>query len=297
MYNLIRLFNQNRKKIIWIILIIVSIILLINLLNEISKNKNQTSNSINNNYNISNSIEELVSDKSVISGDTISGVKLQKDVDIIKEFIENCIEKNIEGAYNLLTDECREVMFSSVDEFEYLYHSSIFNNGKVLYTIENLTDDTYIVKFSEDILSTGNINNNKTLQDYITVVSENGEKKLNINSYIGRNYKNKTTEDNDIDVEVVSIDTYMDYEIYNLAITNKSSKNIIIDTNDDVNSIYLLDNNNMKYYFYNAEIIESRLLVKSKLTNNISIKFNNSYSSSRRITELVFSPFSLTTVI
>ena len=65
------------------------------------------------------------------------------------------------------------------------------------------------------------------------------------------------------------------------------------DTSDDTKSVYLLDNKDMKYYFYSNEIIENKLMVESKFTRNLQIKFSNSYSSDRKINKLVFSKFVL----
>ena len=133
------------------------------------------------------------------------------------------------------------------------------------------------------------MNTNETKQDYITIVQNNNENKLNINSYIERKIPNEVTEEDNIKVTVKSIDTYMDYEIYNLSIQNNSENSILLDTNDDTKSVYLLDSRDMKYYFYSNEIIANRLMVKSKFTNDLKIKFTNSYSSSRKISSLVFS--------
>ena len=81
----------------------------------------------------------------------------------------------------------------------------------------------------------------------------------------------------------------MDYEIYNLNVENNSQNTILLDTSDDVQSIYLLDGKNMKYEFYGNEIVKNKLIVKSKFANDLSIKFNCSYSSNRKIKNLVFS--------
>lgn len=295
MYNLIRFYNQNRKQIFTIILIIVFVIALIQLLNYLSKNR--TENNLTENQNISSNVvsdkQELISNKSAISGKSISETKLQKDTDVIDKFIEYCNKKDIESAYELLTSNCKEVMFPTIEDFYNIYYINIYGNGNVTYTIENWSGDTYQVNLTEDILSTGKINNTPSKQDYITVVSEDGENKLNINNYIKRNNLNKTTEYKDIKITVTDVDTYMDYEIYNLSIENNSNNTILLDTSDDTKSVYLLDSKNLKYYFYNNEIIQNKLIVQSNFKNNIQIKFSNSFSSSRNIQKLVFSKFVL----
>jgi len=298
MWKLIRYYNKNRKKIFKIILIISSIIGLIQLLDYWAEKENEENNKIQLNVstNSSNNVDnyqEIISDKSQISGQKVSENKLKKDEDIIKTFVKYCNEGNIEAAYQILTDECKELMFPTIQDFNNIYYSKIFNGQSRNYTVENWVGNVYQVKYTEDILSTGNLSSSNTKNDYITIVSENEEKKLNINNYVGRKIPNKTTEYRDIKITVTSIDTYMDYEIYNLSIENNSENTILLDTSDDTKSIYLLDNNNMKYYSYSHEILENKLIIQSKFKNKLQIKFTNSYSSSRNMKSLVFSKFIL----
>lgn len=289
MYKLIRFYNQNRKSIIKVILIIAFIILVIQLLNWLTKINKQNKEEKNNTIERTETINEIVSDKSLISGQSLSSAKLEEDTEIINKFVTYCNEKNINSAYELLTDECKEEMFPTIEDFNNIYYSKLFDGDKKIHTIENWTGNTYQVRYTGDILSTGNLNNDGTKQDYITIVKENDEKKLNINNYIKRTNLNKITEYKDIKITITNIDTYMDYEIYNLTIENNSGNTILLDTSDDTKSVYLLDSKDMKYYFYGNEIIENRLLVKNSFKNSIQIKFSNSYSSSRRIDGLVFS--------
>ena len=290
MYKLIRFYNQNRRKILMTILIIVFILGIIQLLNYFTKiNKEQQENQNSNITENSDINRELVSNKSAVFGDTVSSSNLKSDIEIINEFVKYCNEQNVTLAYEIISNECKEVMFPTIDDFYNMYYSNLFNGNKKLHTIENWLGSIYQVRFTGDILSTGDLNNNATIQDYITIIREDGEKKLNINSYVGRTNLNKTTVNKNIKITVKNVDTYMDYEIYNLEIENNSENDILLDTSDDTKSVYLLDTKNVPYYFYSNEIIENTLKVKSKFTNNIEIKFSNSYSSSRKINKLVFS--------
>ena len=102
MYKIIRFYNQNRKQIIRVIAIITFIILLIQMLNYIYKNKidnNQINISENKKSNIGN-FGTIVSNKSAITDTKVDNEKLNDDVTVINEFIENCNERNIEKAYS-----------------------------------------------------------------------------------------------------------------------------------------------------------------------------------------------------
>lgn len=290
MYRLIRFFNQNRRTIIKIILIIVFIFILIQLFNLISKNKmNDNKNENVDTDEKSNFINEnsaLISDESLISGRKVSENVLSQSSDIIGKFINYCNDGNVELAYDMITDECKEEMFPSIGDFEKIYYSDIFDGSKKNYTIENWYGNVYRVRITDDILSTGNLDNNAH-QDYITVMSD----KININSYVGRKEINNVTTNNNVDIDVISKDTYMDYEIYTISVTNNSDNTILLDGGNNPKSIYLLDEKDMKYYFYNNEVVASNFIVPSQYKKTFKIKFSNSYSSSRTIRSIVFSNF------
>ena len=98
MYKLIRLYNQNKNKIIKIILIIVLIIGLIQLLNYLVsiKNKNIQSGNVDNSNKIAEeNNNQLVSNKSIISGQSVTTSKLKKDTQVIDEFVKLCNDKQI----------------------------------------------------------------------------------------------------------------------------------------------------------------------------------------------------------
>ncbi len=291
MYKLIRLFNQNRKKVIRIILIIAFGFLLLQLLNYYAGhgNKNTKQNITNSNTTIVNNNSSLISDKSQITGESISTSKIQNDTEVINKFIEYCNKKDINNAYNLLSDDCKEVMFPTIQDFYDYYYVKIFDEDNKTYTVENWTGSTYTVRITGNILSTGNLSNNRTNQDYMTIVKQGNENKLNINNYVSSTKSNKETTYENIKVNITQIDTYMDYEIYNLTIENNSKNTILIDTSDDTKSVYLTDENDMKYYFYSSEVNESKLRIDSNYKSNIKIKFTNKYSSTRKIKNMVFS--------
>lgn len=288
MYNLIRFFNQNRKKIFWIILIIVFLFLLIQLLDWIAQNKtNEEIIVVNNQTN--NKANELVTDKSLVSGQTISSSYLNLATDTINEFIDYCNNGELQKAYDMLTDECKEEMFSTIDSFKRIYYDGNFNGEKKSCTIENWVGNTYRINLTGDILSTGNLKNSGTNQDYITIVELDDEIKLNINGYISRKNSNKSTKHDGLEIKIETIDTYMDYEIYNLSIINDTEHAIYLGDCNDTEAIYLLDSYEMKYKFYGNEIAQNQLIISSNSKRNLRIKFSNTYSSNRNIKKLVFS--------
>lgn len=292
MYNLIRFYNQNRKQILIIILFIVFVIGIIQFLNYLAKNKTYKviDNKNESSLNVTNSVKEsLVSEKSIIENTKVNSKKLENNLTTIDNFINYCNNKDINSAYNLLTGECKELMYPTIEDFYKSYYVIVFNGENKTYTIENWTGKTYQVLITDDILSTGKLETSKTKRDFITVVSNNDGNKININSYIGRDDLNKVTTDNDIEINVLYRDVFMDYEMYSFKVKNNSKNTIFLDDCKEPKSLYLVDNNDLKYYYYNTEITVNNLEINSKYEKNFRVKFGKKYSTSKRIKEIVFS--------
>ena len=203
MNNLRRLYNQNRKGIWWVIIIIAFFLIILQVTNyfvgKANKEKieeNETNNTINVNSE-SNEQVQINTDKSVLTGEGLSKTKLNNEVGTIKQFLENCKNQKLEEAYNMLTDECKEEMYASVKDFREFYYENVFESERVSFEVENWNRDTYKVDIIPDMLSTGKSNNGIVKQDYITVKKVNDEYRLNINNYIGRREINKNKEEKD----------------------------------------------------------------------------------------------------
>lgn len=289
MRNFRRWYYENRDK-IWIgILISVFVIFLIRVLNSYYANKQRTPsnnvNTISTKQEINNNITgQLDSTESIIGGGTKSGNVLKKHTQIIDEFINNCNNGKIEDAYDLLTDECKENLFPTLDVFKNKYYKNVFSTPKT-YSVQNWTGNTYKVMIIDDALATGKVSSDNThFQEYITIAS----KKLNINSYIGRTTKNKVTTTEELEITFIKKETYMDYEEYTIKITNLTGKEIIMDNGKSTKTIYLLDENQIKQYCNTGEINYDGLTLKPGVTKAHTFKFSNSYSTTRVMEYLVF---------
>lgn len=289
MHNIMRYIRQNRKKLIRIALIVVSLFGLLQFLNYMAKNNIETgkSNSNTNIYNTSNGT--IMSEKSAVSGATVSTTKIENVNNTIKEFVDYCNNHNVEEAYNMLSDNCKEQIYPNIERFKSNYYEGLFADGSRTYNIENWTVNTYIVKYTGDLLATGKSADDFTYQDYITIEENNGQRKLNISKYIGREELNKTSSSNNIVMTALYKEKYMDYEIYKIKITNNTDSTILLDELIDTDTIYLKDSNNVKHVSYSNEIVKENLKVYRNETKTIEIKFDNPYISGRKINNLCFS--------
>ena len=136
-------------------------------------------------------------------------------------------------------------------------------------------------------MATGNIND-EFIEDYFTVITENKEKKLNINQFIKKYEINKTSNLEGLEVAVLNQYVYYDYEQYEITFTNNSDKNITIDSKDNTETVYLTDTNGVKYSWFGNEVPNEYLTLKPGDSRTFRIKFNKLYNINRKDNSIYF---------
>ena len=293
MHKIRQFYYQNKTQIKIVIAIIAFIIIAIqftNYMSRINSEKKIQESIVNNiNNNKTENKNQIISEKSAVTGENINNTILNSLNQLIQEFITQCNNKDIEKAYNLLSEECKELNYKDVQAFKTLYYDKVFNNITKIATIENWINNTYKVTITDDSITTGSVSNNKK-QDYITVVKQENELKLNINSFVDSEEINEQKTMNNISFKIINRNIYMDYEEYKIQIENKTNNTILLDTQKNPKTIYLEDENNVKYYSYSNEIIGNLLKVNKGFSTQITIKFGRKYSSiAKKINSVVFS--------
>lgn len=299
--NIRRIIVQNRYVILVIIVGIILFLSLINVVNsfikEGPKEKTlQTQNTTNTNsiasnnetYNKQPIIGSTENKNSSITNNNLSNEK------IIRDFVKYCNSHEIQYAYNLLSDECKEaVFFGNMEYFRRNYVESIFTSNKVANIqiwLENYIT-TYRIRLTEDILSTGNIKDQtNAIEDYYTVVqTADGKQKLNINGYIARNYIGTIERQAfGISISILKKDIFKDYEQYEIRVENKTNNTIMLDSKENVNSIYLVSSNNSKYSGFTYELDEIKTVIQANTSKNMTIRFNKIYSNQTVIEKMIF---------
>ena len=171
MHNLIRFYNQNRRRVWIIVLIILSFFLLIRVLNYIAiKNNERTQNNTTKSINVTDNntateVDKYTSDKSAVKGSSVQKSKLNQAQELLDSFFENCNNKNLETAYNLLTDECKETVYPTLEAFQNNYYNNMFEGKEKIYSFENWHSDTYYITLKEDLLKTGSVNTSENIKN------------------------------------------------------------------------------------------------------------------------------------
>ncbi len=294
--RIVEWYNRNRPKIsfiiIFMLIIIVANIVLVYLSNEIRKEQMEeepTQNVMD--YEIQEEFNQITigSDSSALSGDDLTSSQIEM-LDIIEQFAEYCNNGNVEEAYSFLSNECKDEMYKTLNDFKVSYYDQVFAGEKKSISVENWSANIYKVTIQKDILSTGIYTDEDTLQDYMSVITDEDDNyKLNINGYLGRKDINLTEAQDNLEITVLRSDTYKDYQTYTFKIVNNSDNTILLDDKSNINSMYLEDENGVEYSAYTHEISDAELVIPSGQTREIEIKYYNKYISSKQIEKIVFS--------
>ena len=290
--RIVRYINQNRRKIVLVIGVVVAIIVVIQLLNSLAKKQIEDSAKISNINNNTTSNKNIYQPNNTVLTDTeIEKTQAKENTEIIDNFVQYCNNGEIQKAYDLLTDECKENLYPNVDRFNKNYCKNIFQITKT-YNMQSwmigANHYTYKVRFLENIMATGEYNS-EAIEDYITIVKKDKELKLNINNYVIRQEINREKTSEDITINIVYKDIYKEYEIYTVKVTNNREKEILIDSLSTVKGIKLIgETNNVEYQALTNELSDYDVKVPSNNTKTLNIKFSKEYNLMREVKKIQF---------
>lgn len=283
---LIKYWNQNRKQIILIIAFIAFIFIIIQITNHFLENKEnqRAENQARDPYKPS---------QSVLTGEVVSEEITEKNTQIIEQFVEFCNQKEYENAFGLLSDDCKEIVFNNdVNLFISNYYNINFQDRKT-YNLELWmnTSDIYtyqITYYQDNILATGGENMGQNTEDYISIVKQKDEEKLNINGFIKKINMNQSIRQGDVEIAVNSRIIYKNYETYNITAGNYSNETVLLSDRQDNKKICLVDNRDVEYSSFIYENGVEELTLKPGYANRIQIRFNKMYHMSTTIKAIKF---------
>lgn len=284
-------YNNNKRKVLLILIVVVVLIALprvlkffVNVTEKTPTDLGIINDAIQNDLNTS----VVETEESVISGEKLYANQ-KNFIKLIDSFIDTCNSGDIEQAYQYLSTDCKEELYPTIESFKTNYYNQVFSRGKKTALIENWISNIFKVDYTNDILSSGVYNESENIQDYITVVDDNGDTKLNINNYIGKSEVNRRTTYMNIQIKVISKKIYMDYETYTFEIQNNSESSILLDDLKNIETMYIEDDSGNKYEAYTHELTNSMLNIPSGATREINIKYYNKYNTNKTMKKVVFS--------
>ena len=150
-----RWYQRNKRKLWWTIGILGGAILITQLLNQIAirsiNNKKENISFINTTINTISREENTP----VVTRDEPDSEKADKVNNVIHSFLDNCNNGNIKEAYNLLTDNCKQELYPTLELFKQKYIDNVFRTKK-LYNIQSWIIGegyTYQITIRENVLS------------------------------------------------------------------------------------------------------------------------------------------------
>ena len=267
----LRHFFQKYKKIILVIVIIWTVIIAINYLlgwflakqEEGQEEKPTTTYEPN---------------QPVMGNDEVPK-KVQEPISqLIDTYINYCNSKEYQKAYDLLSQDCKNALYPTLDDFK-----------KYIQNYSNV-DKTYIynVRILDDIMATG-----LTGEDYLyyeekfAIKQIDNNLQLSIRGYIGKEDINKGAEDDNIKVYVKSRDVYYDKEVYTVQIQSKVNQTMVIQDQSNNTEVQL----NIGDQYRNMETDFGTIVMDPLGTQTYKMKFTKFFddgrtSSSLRLTDI-----------
>ena len=201
---------------------------------------------------------------SITTGEEVSEKYQDQFGTILDQFLTYCVQHNPTAAYNLLSTQCKNLMYQTEEIFESSYYREKFEGDKSYkfqsWSINN-NNYIYLVQIFDNPLTTGNSSNSKYIEDYITIAPEDDIFKVNVNGYINREEIYKKASNDLITAQVTVVDNYMESKIYTINLKNNTKDRIILDTRENTQTTYLTDDNGNNTYALLNENNETYLIL------------------------------------
>ena len=276
----IRYFKGNKKRVIFVAIIVWLIVIIIN---QILKHQPEK---------IDDPFTTYYSHVTVMNNDVEVPKKYQQPIENkIQTYLDYCNDKKYEEAYNMITSECKRVNYPTLDEFKG-YVNAIFGDEKKIANIQSysVVGNNYIynVRILDDILATGTTGGYSYYEEKFTLMPDGNDMKLSIANFIGEESLNIGIEDEYMNIKITSKSIDYDQEIYTVEVTNKTNHYLVLSDNYQVDEI-LMDygantrrptNMALPMFFVNPNSSTKKEIAFSKYYDDSSIEalkliFNN----------------------
>ena len=274
--QLFRKYNQNRRT-IWVVIIFIAffVLLLHTVFNILRAFKREEQQELLNNYYQSQTNTTVNNSE---TNNTVNEIETPEDItistsseDVINYFIRLCNENKIEEAYDMISNDCKEVLFPTINDFRNNYYNKVFTKQKTAKIEESMYEgEIYKITYTSDLLANGGYKE-ETLEDYIYVTREDNEPKISLNKFIYIRNINKTASKDGISINILKKRVYIDYEEYQIQISNNTDDAIYI--TPDETKVYLLDENDIEYTSNIDELQENATLIEENTSKIFDLTF------------------------
>lgn len=278
MFNkLFRKYNQNIRT-IWIVIIFVALFfILLQTIFSVIRNMRRTEQEQELNNYYQSQLNSETSNTEISNNE--KPVEISNDVaitssseSIINQFVKLCNENKLNEAYDIISQDCKEVLYPTINDFKNNYYNKIFNMPRSARVENSMYEgEIYKVTYMTDLLSNGGYSDETTFEDYIYVTREDDEPKISLNKFIYIQDINKTASSNEISINILKKRVFIDYEEYQIQISNNTNNEIYI--TPDERKIYLLDENDIEYTSNIDEFQTNATLIKPNESKIFDLTF------------------------
>lgn len=106
---------------------------------------------------------------------------LDKDIELIESFIKFCKNKNIEEAYSLISENCKNDIYPTINDFKERYYNNRFNKKVMIQVAYKKKESIFTATIYPDILETGKYVDNESIVDNFVIEQEVLDRKIYIN--------------------------------------------------------------------------------------------------------------------
>lgn len=228
--------------------------------------------------------------QTIIKGLDVSKEQFEKDSNLVNTFLNFCNNKEVEQAYNLISDECKKEKYPTIEEFKKYYYNDIFDKKRECNLQAWISESNYIVykvRYTNNMLATGTYDENNVYEDYITLNRKNNTEKISIGSFIDSEEYNIVTKNDLIEATVVEKKRYISDEEYTIYVKNITDKTILLDNLKSNRTIWLLGKGT-QYAPYHNKLFVSNLKIEPGETQRIVMKFMKNLSSDTKSKKIQF---------
>ena len=230
--------------------------------------------------------------ETIISGENVTEEQYNIDNQTIQNFIQYCNDQNVEEAYRFLSDGCKKNLYTTIDVFKENYYTPIFAEKREYHLQSWISTEEYTVykiRYTTNLLATGKYDKSNVYQDYITLVKNEAIPKISIGKLItSQEIKTEPTQVEELSARVIQKIVYIDEEIYELEVKNKTENTIVLDTLERTDGIQLIDTDGGTYRTNVNKVFESELTIKPQQTRTMTLHFNKLCSSEKKADYIQF---------
>jgi hypothetical protein len=150
---------------------------------------------------------------------------------LVDTYFNYCNNGEYEKAYELISAECKQADYPTLDLFKQ-YVDYVFQGKKKVYTLQSysVVNNVYVydIKITDDFLANGTSDGYYYYDEKLVLIEENDEFKFSIGQFISKDNPNIVVEDDYMKLEIVDRTVEYETETYRIKVTNKTDDKYII---------------------------------------------------------------------